>query len=90
MLYPADFDGFEPLTEEEARRAVYLAVMLEIRYLGWVRWKKGATVQSMLRETGVDEFAKAVTNRLSGAGVAMLKAPPVPVRIFEVPPDERP
>jgi hypothetical protein len=86
MTYPASFDGFEPLTEEEARRAVYLAVLLELRYLGWARWRKGMSAADVLKQTGVDEFATRVTNRLTGAGVAMLKSPPVPVRIFEVPP----
>lgn len=89
MTYPADFDGFEPLTEEEARRAVYLAVLLELRYLGWANWRKGMTAAEVLKQTGVDTFAKRVTDRLTGAGVAMLKSPPVPVRIFEVPPYER-
>ena len=88
MAYPVHFSGLEPLTEEEARRAIILAVTHELRYLCWAPWKKGMTVETVLKQMGVETFANNVATRLTSHGVAMLKAPPVPVRFFPVPPNE--
>ena len=87
MPYPADLSDRTLLPEQDARLRVHIAVLMELRALRWVPWKKGMTVETVLRQNGVDRFANALVDRLTAGGLAMLKGPPPPPwSPFSVPP----
>ena len=55
-----------PMTREEVAMAVHIAVTMELYKLRWAPWRKGMTVETVLKQTGVDAFSEAVTERLVG------------------------
>jgi hypothetical protein len=56
----------EPMTREEIAMAVHIAVLMELYKLRWTPWRKGMTVETVLKETGVGAFCEGVTERLVG------------------------
>lgn len=63
---PEDLEARLPMTREQIAMAVHIAVTMELYKLRWAPWKKGMTVETVLKQTGVDAFCEAVTERLVG------------------------
>lgn len=75
MSYPADPSGCTPLTEAEARDRLRMAVHMRLRVLRRVPWRKGMTLEDVLKHYGVEAFADGLADHLFLCNLALFEGP---------------
>jgi hypothetical protein len=72
--------AYTPMTEEEARLAIYFAVKLNLHRLPQLKGK-GKVIGADAHDQAARYFGNEVTKQLLLSNVILLKGPPLPVAV---------
>jgi hypothetical protein len=78
LMLKYELSAYKPMTEDEARDAIYFAVRLNLHGLPQLKGK-GKVVGADAQDRAARYFGDAVTKQLLLSNVVLLKGPPLPI-----------